>query len=291
MCTKFLRTALLVAMCGLPLGLFACADWLPTKFELVNGMVVVQAEIDGVAANFILDTGSPMMILNDSTQVADSLSIIAGPAGNASGHWKKIEEFSWAGVRRFNIQALGMDLRALERATGKRLRGLIGYRFIENFDLVLDFENQFVTLLPQGIAASQQEWKLKSKMGFEIVGHLPVVVVKIGDVAIRLGLDTGANTNLLNINRLAEIDAELVTPVKVGGVMGIGSGALPTKVVDIVETNVAGTNYWNMRYIVCDISHLPNLANNGVDGLLGFPFFQSKKFVINYSSQTLSVWE
>jgi hypothetical protein len=59
----------------------------------------------------------------------------------------------------------------------------------------------------------------------------------------------------------------------------------------VVETKIGGLNFLDMRFIFSDISHLPNLVENEVDGLLGFPFFKSGKFSVNYANLTISIWE
>ncbi|MCC6726988.1 MAG: aspartyl protease family protein [Saprospiraceae bacterium] len=261
-----------------------------TQFELVRGMVIVQAELNGQSANFILDTGSPMMILNE--KMGETASIQASSLqGGMAGEWKTIGMFSWAGVRKFDMPALTTDVGALEYVTDRPIAGLIGYKFLEDFDLLIDFENLLITLVPQGKTAKLEGWNLKSQVPFTMAGHLPVIEVQIGDKKLRLGLDTGANTNMLDLQKAMELEQELVTPVSNAGVMGMTGGSQGTYAGDVVETTIGGLNFWNMRFVFSDISHLQNLVNNGVDGLLGYPFFKAGKFSINYSTKMISIWE
>ena len=261
-----------------------------TPFEIIRGMVIVQAEIDGEPANFILDTGSPMIILNETVSEKADYQV-NGLSGDAAGEWKKVNELTWAGVHKFNLNVLCMDVGHLDYIAGRPIRGLIGYDFFENFDLLLDFEHQILTLVPRGFTETLDGWRLKSVIPFELEGHLAVVNVKIGEQNLRLGLDTGSNTNMLDMLRKGDIDPELITPVGNTGVMGISPETENVFVADIVETSVGGINYWNMRYVFTDISHLQNLKDNKVDGLLGFPFFKSGKFSINYDTKIISIWE
>jgi predicted aspartyl protease len=263
-----------------------------TQFELVRGMVVVQAELNGEMANFILDTGSPMMILNGkASDTASSEQGANGLHGGMAGQWQTIGMFSWAGVRKFDMQALTTDIGALEAVTNRPIAGLIGYDFLEDFELLIDFERLLITLVPNGTAAKMDGWQLKAELPFMMAGHLPVIEVQIGGKKLRLGLDTGANTNLLDLSKSQELDKELITPVSNGGVLGMNGGTYATHAADVVETTIAGQNYWNMRFVFSDISHLHNLVDNQVDGLLGFPFFKSGKFSLNYSRKVISFWE
>ena len=49
-------------------------------FEMVNGMAVVKATMDGVIGNFILDTGAPGLVIN-STENSSTSSYIATSVG------------------------------------------------------------------------------------------------------------------------------------------------------------------------------------------------------------------
>ena len=263
-----------------------------TSFDLVRGIILVQAEMDGEKANFILDTGSPMMILNEKANQHTSELQANTLNGGLTGEWKKINQFSWAGVHKFNMNALSMDISHLEYVTDKPIKGLIGYEFFGDFDLMLDFENKVATLVPPTYVTSVEKWRLKSQIGFELEGHIPVIHAHIGDVHLRMGLDTGAGTNLLDISRKEEIAPELIAPINNASIVGLSSnGASSIVAADVLETTIAGNNYWNMRYVFSDISRLKNLKDNNVDGLLGYPFFQSGKFTINYGKRVINIWE
>ena len=261
-----------------------------TSFNLVKGIILVKAEMDGEIANFILDTGSPMMILNEKNVRSDTpRANVLG--GGVSGEWKKIDQFSWGGVHKFNMKALSMDISHLEYITNTPIKGLIGYEFFGDFDLMLDFENKIATLVPPDYVTNVVKWKLHKELPFDLEGHIPVIDVAIGDVQLRMGLDTGAGTNLLDINRKSEIAPELIALINNASVIGLGTNPTSIVAADVLETTIAGTNYWNMRYVFSDISHLKNLHENNVDGLLGYPFFQSGKFTINYKRKIISFWE
>ncbi len=260
-----------------------------TKFELVRGIILVEAEIDGKVANFILDTGSPMMILNE--KAAEDAGLQANTLqGSLAGEWKQINTFAWAGVRKFNMKALSLDISHLEFMTEKPIKGLIGYDFFADFDLMLDFENRLVMLVPHGKVGVEKR-KLTAELPFELEGHIPVIEANIGDVPLRLGLDTGAGTNLLDLNLKNKIAPRLMVPVKNASVVGLSAGANTIFAANILETTVADKHYPNMQYVFSDLSSLKNLADNEVDGLLGFPFFESQKLTINYGRKVIYFWE
>ncbi len=259
------------------------------NFEVVRGIVIVEAELNGAIGKFILDTGSPMMILNEQVQ-ASSEAQANTFQGALHGEWKTCD-LSWAGIRRFNLNALAMDISHLEAATGQPLSGLIGYDFFEDFDLMLDFEKKEATLVPPGYVQDQTGWKLKAVVPFTIEGHLAVIEAKIGEATFRFGLDTGAGANLLDLSRKKEILPELLAPLRNPQVIGLGQQSQNYVAADVLETTIGGINYWSMRFVFTDISGMENLVANEVDGLLGFPFFEAGRFSINYRRKEMSIWE
>lgn len=258
------------------------------NFSLVRGLVLIEAELNGVKGDFILDTGSPMLILN--RKASELMQFEANTLqGALSGEWTTCD-LSWAGIHRFNLKALALDISHLEGITGKPIMGLVGYEFFGEMNLYLDFNLRKASLMTTAASDILNNTFIKENIPFTLEGHLPVIEAQIGSNKFRLGLDTGAGTNLLHLNRIGDIEPELLTPAGEAGLNGL-AGSQKVLSADIVETTIGASNYWNMRFVFTDISNLENLVSNQVDGLLGFPFFEGGKFSINYQEKILSVWK
>lgn len=261
-----------------------------TEFELVKGLVIVQAKLDGQFGNFILDTGSSMMVLNEKT-AATGVFQASNFSGEVAGNWKSIGIFDFSGVQKYGLKALGTDIAPLEIIVNRPLAGIIGYDFLAGFELMLDFERRLITLAPAGEMVKVEGLKLRAEMAFSLAGHLPVIEAKIGDLTLRFGLDTGANTNLLSKEKVSLLYPALANLNTGASILGMSGNSYETGAVDVFETMVGEEGFRNMRYLITDFSQLQNLTANGVDGLLGFPFFQSGKFSLNYANKTFSIWE
>lgn len=259
-----------------------------SKFELVRGIIIVQAKLNGTNANFILDTGSPGMVLNTIDSNLGKWHE-RNPTEHLYYQGKTISHFQWAGIERVNLRTSEANMDMLEKLTNKPIGGLIGYDFLEGFELVLDFEQQLASLV--SVSNNQDKFNNErlTKIPFEMAGHLPVVTAQIGGSQLRFGLDTGANTNLLDAKKLAEIDPSLITQFDESEMFGLIAFGQQAFAANIVETDLHGLVFGSMKYLFTDISHLKELSDNRVDGLLGFPFFQSGKFSINYATKELSI--
>lgn len=261
-----------------------------SNFELVDGLVIVEAELEGNRAYFILDTGSPMMVLNEkcSTKTefkADNMQ------GAMSGNLRQIKEFAWAGLRKTGITAFTTDMSALEKFTHRPLSGLIGYDFLEGASLVMNYEEKTISIQPFDSDVHPYGWVLKSEIPFVMAGHLPIIEAKIGEQTLRFGLDTGSTANLLDLTESTGLTELSSLKISAGVMSGMEGVMTKTSVAIVPETEIDGLVFRDMRFLLTDILHLPNLKDNEVDGLLGFPFFKEGKFTLNYSKRTISIWE
>jgi len=271
---------------------YANVDFTAKKspFEIVHGIILVEANLDGQSGFYILDTGAPSVILNSRTQQSSNFST-SGMGGKINGQWLNVKQFEWAGVKIHDFNALAMDISQLEYLTGREITGVIGYSFFEDFELIIDLNNQTVQLSWQGKFSGVPASQPNLEIPFHMEGHLPVIEAKIGEKSFRFGIDTGASVNLIN-EKLAESFApSLLAQTQDAHIVGMGPGSQEIQTTTIQHTKIGETDFKDMRFVFGDISHLKNLVENGVDGLLGFPFFQSGKFSINYHLNKIKIWK
>ncbi len=267
-------------------------DFEPTKshFDLVNGMILVETYFEGTIAYFILDTGSPVVILNQQTENIQNYQALSFQ-GNIAGEWIKISEISLAGVRKFNLNAMSMDLSHLEGIAERPIQGIIGHNFFEEYNLILDLEEKYVSVVPHKFFKAPEDWKLVVEMPFILEGHLPVIKAKLGKSEVRLGLDTGSGKNIIDLKITDELNQESLSYTENINVTGLSQLPESMGSVKIPITKIGGDNYEQMSYLICDLASFGKIKERNVDGLLGIPFFKYGKFTINYKSKRIQIWQ
>ena len=84
-------------------------DFQKIPFELANGLILVEASVNGDTGSFILDTGSPMVVVNPKN-ISD-LQISRTQSETAfRGQPVLVKHFAWAGIEREGLEALAMDM-------------------------------------------------------------------------------------------------------------------------------------------------------------------------------------
>ncbi len=256
--------------------------------EIVRGMVYVEATLNGEQGNFIVDTGSPMMIVNEKPGRDQQQA--QGCSGTVAYSATQIRQFELAGIVRNHLDALSLDISHFEDAADREILGMIGYNVLSKYEVYFDYDNEVLKLLKPGKNHLHQEQSPLIVIPFSLADHLPVINVKIGNKTIRMGLDSGAAVNLLDQELAKNLPPSLYNPLEVETVQGLDQQIKKVHSVEMNSTQIDGQAFTAMKYLLTDLSTIQQDDQKKIDGLLGYPFFEKVKFSINYRNQRIYVW-
>lgn len=258
------------------------------NFELDGGIILVEAVLNHTVQTFVLDSGAPGLILNNF-QKKGKKELMTGVNGTVEAFAVTIENFTWAEISYPKIAATSMDLSHLESMTKRKISGLIGYDLIKDFELLLDYAAQVIQIKSVGATFINTSQPVVSfPLLFE--NHLLVIEAVIGNEKLRLGLDTGAEINLLDDRLSPQIANVASEPQPYGKIYGVGERQESAKLIKVALTRVARAAYRQMDYVLTDFSSITDDGTTNIDGILGFPFLSSCKFSIDFKTQQLHVW-
>ncbi|PHN06514.1 aspartyl protease family protein [Flavilitoribacter nigricans] len=258
-------------------------------FELVRGMIVMQASIEQQPGHFILDTGAPLMVINDEPKVPSRLA--ASFKQEIQVGETIIQDFDWAGVEERKLDALVLDISHLENAFQRPLKGMIGFNALKDYELFFNYEDQFVLRYPAGKNDLHRNSKPLHSIPFQLLDHLPVITVKIGKKKFRFGLDTGACANLVDRGVLEALEADEITALPDEEVQGLDQTVNRVKAVEARLVQVKGLDVQELKFLATDMPELHSDEGIVLNGLLGYSFLSRMKFSINYQKQRIYVWE
>lgn len=273
-----------------PFTVYTPFDAITSQLDIVNGMPYVNAQHDGKDGRFLLDTGAPMLVLN-SSKITGKESI---PAASFSSSFNlsatKVKKFQWASVERKHLQALVLEIDHLEKSTGSKLAGIIGYDILKDFELFIDYPNEQVLLLHPGENSLHKAAKPMATLDIELQDHLPVITVQIGTKTLRFGLDTGAGVNLIDKDCKTALPLEFFTILGVEEIRAINQTSSQVEAALVNDVHIADLPFDNMKYLLTEFSDLQSKTNLKIDGLMGFPFFERVKCSIDYPNKKLHIW-
>ena len=236
-------------------------------FELIEGLILIKASLDGKEGNFILDTGTPSLILNQKVDKGDF--IVWTAKGDQPSCQLNLKNFECGNIIKKQLEGWSLDLSHVETLIKKPLLGIIGSDLIMNHRLLIDYENNEILLLPKEV----------KKVGFDLnnydishipfdieKGHMPIVTLEVADQNKRLVFDTGAGISVLHSNERDKKESR----------------------VEKYDINIRNTLIQDVNFKTQSLSDLRDLSNYQLDGILSVSSLNSSKVIIDYTNSRIS---
>ena len=277
------------------------ANQIDIPFRRMGNLIVVDVQVDGVNRNFLLDTGSPKVILNaqyfqsdPDTNQTKIISSIKGVNGSTSGlDLFHVDKLDFQGIRMDNQEILTLDLSNLEEHGNMEIYGLIGYELLKEYDLVFDYKNQILTLLNPAYFDEYELSNLNKTnptiIKLNIETHIPVLSAIISGTEHSFGLDSGAEVNLIDDHLYFNLIDQL-SNIGVDTLSGAGKGYKIVKEAQLNSMKIGGRDLNDMNTVFSDITHINNSYKLKIDGILGYELFSQQLTVLSYNRKELRLY-
>lgn len=270
------------------------------SFSTRNGQIVVEAQLNGVAGNFLVDTGAQATVANAAHFNAEQLPTFPldhGHPGGVGGAMTGVLgtrdlELVWGSLRLDIPRGLAVDLSHLEASLGIPVVGLIGIDVLERFEIRFDYAGGVVDLYrlgpdgkPVGVSGDD---KPSEVVPFDMAGHIPVFTVQLAGRSLRLGLDSGAAEAML-FEKWEDDLADKYEFIRVAEMRGADKVVRSGSEVRFDSMRVNNVDYENVIFRFNDIVTRPGMEL-AMDGLLGFQFLSARPTSLNYRTREMKIW-
>lgn len=182
-------------------------------FHLIDGFIMVDGEVNEKKGKFLFDTGTPFgLLLNNHFLDLQKKELIASGNANSgqnldiyvdSAHKIKIG----TQVNYAQLQTVpNSDFSFIEKGIEHDFLGFIGFDFIKNYEFIIDYDYQIITLYKldkNGSAVCPYTLTNTEivKLPFTTTKQkqIPIVAINIGQISIKTRFDTG-NQGSINLN-------------------------------------------------------------------------------------------
>jgi hypothetical protein len=263
-------------------------------FSLLGRLIVVNAQVDTVAGNFIVDTGSERLVLNQQYfRPENGMEVLA--AGNTglveSVSGKEVDTLLLDQLFIANVQAHILDLSHIEQKKNARIIGILGYNVFENFELFIDFPNRRIVLSRLDRSGSRLdktrpwEWPNDS-LHFDLQKHIIVVDGMVDKVKLNLMFDTGAELNLIDrgVNRKV---LDHFTIIKRVNLVGVGKREVEVLAGTLSDVHCGNQHCDQMNTLLTSMDEINHTFDVSLNGVLGYEFFSKRRIMINYKKKML----
>lgn len=267
-------------------------------FQLRKGLIVITLNIEGRLGAFVLDTGAPDFVLNSRYFDGEINSKLSATGINQTINEVKQRKVKSIMSRKRDLKwrdskIVLLDLLHLEQTCNLQIWGLIGVRAFREHELMIDYAKKELTLFKldkKGNRLDQNEYDSPTDTSrFKILKHLIVLKMKIEELSLKLALDTGAQSNVLDKKWLRKLTDHFK---KEEDVNMIGAASYSRKAArgELHRLKTGRLQFMPAKTLITDLTSFKRSYRVYIDGLLGYSVLKQQKFSINFKKKEVYWW-
>lgn len=267
-------------------------------FKLIDNLIVIEAELLNKKGNFIIDTGSETLILNQAH--FKTRPSITGSSRSTSGVIdvidnpleKRLQEFIIKDLILENMDSDVINLSHIEASKKIHLLGIIGYNILKDYEVFIDMYLNQITLSrvdDSGEKLDKREYleTIIDTVNFKLKRHTIVLEAFVNDQKLKFGLDTGAEYNQLN-KRISKKILKYFYPSHRMMLVGASGRKIEVLAGKLYRVKLSNKIYFApMETMLTNLNQMNEAFGTSLDGVLGYEFFRQQRTIINYQKEKL----
>lgn len=262
-----------------------------------GNLILMDALIDSLYGNLILDTGAEGIVLNSiyfrnkrrsSGQLAGGITGTTGIVSQSRVGSLQISDLVFS-----NLDVNVSDLGHIESARNVKILGFFGLNLISGYEVVLDLRNNLMELHRTDQRGNRLN-PLTNPPRFDI--SIPAIVSSdvlfirgtINKRSLTFCVDTGAETNVLS-SALPDKVLSTVSVFRRSTLKGAGSQNVEVVYGMMNDFAIENTSIYGMNSIITNLSAMGSFYKMPIDGMLGCDFFEKGVFHINLRKKNISI--
>jgi len=263
-----------------------------------GNLIIVEAQVDSLEGNFVMDTGAPYLVLNstyfrDAPKINDLQS--AGINGESDGSFTTmVHNFSILDLHYSRLTADVTDLSAIENGRNMKILGLLGTRLFAKLAITVDLINNLLYIHKLdddgNIPPDEQIFHNPFlKTSFNYLNDVVFIKGSINDKSMWFVFDTGAETNLLDYARSKKIvrSMEIINRSKL---TGVGGSSFEVLYARFDKLTIGDQQFKRNRILVTSLEKMGKAYDHSVEGILGYDFFSRGIFTINFVKKEFEMY-
>jgi len=207
--TRAWRLLVAVVLTVLPIGVRAAEPALTVPFDFSRHEIGVNVTVKGTPLFMLIDSGVDPSIIDLAHAQALGLPMDRSHAGEGSGFGSgkavvfegTIKGLKIGGRAFADVETLTLDTAAMSKGYGRPIDGVLGYSFLRDKVILIDYVARTMTILPGANAADAitRQCRKHISIPLRFLGddHWPVIPdFRFGDVTASVTLDTGSSRRI-----------------------------------------------------------------------------------------------
>jgi hypothetical protein len=272
-------------------------------FSRAGNLILIRAKADSTEGNFILDTGSPMLVLN-LTYFRHYVTTVRTDAeeGGMTGTGSPVMETT---VKEFNLGPIVynrmvanlVNLGHIENSKGVKVFGLLGMKLFRQFEMIIDYDRNLIHLhrIGKKEQKSYRHEMLRDTSAYktytvDIYNDKVLARTELSGRKLRLLIDFAAETNVLD-SRLPDNIFENIAISRRVILNGIGGQRVEALYGDLSNMKLGDDLIRALPVLVTNLSNTCLSYEFCIDGILGFDFLSLHKIGFNFVNRKMYIWK
>ena len=274
-------------------------DELFIPLKRVQNLFLVEARVDSLIGNFILDTGAPHLVLNKTYftegRKAEGEGVSYGITGGGNTILNTtIDSLIITDMFYTNVDADIVNLGHLEDARGVKILGLLGASLFKEVEMEIDYRNNLLILYKldkegNRIVGNERTQLPDVDMSIDITNDIIFMDVVAAEKKLRFCLDTGAERNVISNTLSNKIikHFQLTTP---GGLTGSNGNSQLILNGQMDSVIIGGKSFVAMPFILTNLNYLQLVYDTNINGILGYDYLSKGIVTINHKKKRLTMY-
>jgi hypothetical protein len=270
-------------------------------FTRVGNLILIQAKADTATGFFVLDTGTPGLVLNLTyfRHYPTSNPVESGGVTGAvtTAVQTTVDSFHLGPISYRHLEADLINLGHIENNKGVKIFGLMGLRLFERFEMIIDYAGNrlYLHLISKKEASTYRSPQLLDSSTYHIIpidieeGKMFVYLYLKGR-KLKFIIDSGAETNVLD-SRLPGKVFEQVEITRRVTLNGSGNHKVEVLYGALKGLRLGDHDIGALPVLITNLQSMCDAYNNCLDGMLGFDFLSLHKIGFNFINRKMYIWK
>ncbi|WP_158826095.1 pepsin/retropepsin-like aspartic protease family protein [Mucilaginibacter lacusdianchii] len=264
-----------------------------------RNLIVVEAQVDSVAGNFILDTGAPYLVLNTTyfrnmPKIGDIDANGVNGSSNGTFRTEVKDFFLGLDLQYKRIKADVCDLSSIENSKKLKVLGIMGTQLFRKMAITIDLFHSVIYLHKLDskgeIPEAQRTFRNPDmRTSFKYINDVIFMKGMIAEKPLWFVFDTGAESNLL-ANDVPKAVLKTMHTINRSTIVGVGGPGNETAYANFDKLIIGNYQFTNNRILLTNLTHLSRAYGYSMDAILGYDFFGRGVFTINFVKKEFEMY-
>lgn len=269
-------------------------------FTRAGNLILIRAKADTTSGFFVIDTGTPNLVLNITyfrRYPTSNPTESGGITGEVAGATQtRVDSLIAGNVHYYRLDADLVNLGHIENEKGVKILGALGMKLFEGFEVMFDFDQQLMYLrqVKGKDPAGDADPLFSDSTGMRTIpidldGDKTIVDVVLHGKKLKFVVDSGAETSVLD-SRLPNKVYESVVITRRRQLSGMGTTRVEALYGELHGLQIGNLTIPSMPILVTNLQSMCDAYNNCIDGMLGFDFLSLHKIGFNFVTRKMYIW-